>query len=289
MLLIHTALSREAKPVAARLGLRPEPLAASIRLYAGDDLFLVVSGTGSRRAAAAVGFALGLLHARHGRYPAALNLGLCGAVGQGRESGGAFLINHCQAAADGRRFVPDVLFRHRLREAGLHTFDHVVESEDSLPRQFPRIDLVDMEAAGFWEAASAFVPPSRVQSVKIVGDHLRDAPTVTPEDVEDRMRAALPAVLDFIEDFRRHLNTRNESADPAGEAVLAAWAEALRLTETQRHRLRDAVRFAALNGGGSAPERLGPPPAHPPSHKHERNRQFERLLEILHESAHPSV
>lgn len=284
MFLLHTALFPEAKPWIATLGLRVVSGDPPLRLFANENTALVVGGPGKVRAAAAVTFAVGQCESRLGKVTHALNLGLAGDCQGEKTTGKAHVIEKCTDAGGGADFYPDLLFAQPLPLARLHTFDRVMTSRAEVLRAHPDADLVDMEASGFLEAASLFLPPSRAHSVKIVGDRLDDAGAVTARDVEARMAEATESVLRFMEAYHGFV----AAAEPvpvlsAGdETILREAGEHLRLTRAQCDRLRRAAHYHRLHHKSPLAEIVGPFLHRPIHHKRERNPAFQHLLDVLH-------
>ncbi|MCC5807609.1 MAG: hypothetical protein JJU00_14895 [Opitutales bacterium] len=286
MIILHTALAAEARPLIRRLGLKPGPGAPAPRLMVGDGTALVVSGTGRVRAAAAVAAAWTRLDATGHAPSAILNTGLCGAADSGRHPrGSVFVINACTDTTCGRRYYPDILLRHSLPEAGLHTFDKVIHSPEearSGVRTAP--ELVDMEAAGVFEAGTLFLPASHVHALKIVGDALTDARFVTAADVESLIDDAIESITAFAAALRAFAASSEKSGrvlDESEERALGEAMDALRLTATQRARLSAAARHYRLLHDAPPSPVLAAFAARPPKSKNERAQALDRLLHAL--------
>lgn len=218
------------------------------------------------RGAAAVAYAWGSL-AEAGQPPrAVLNTGL--------------------SAAEGRAHYPDMLFRHSLPESTLYTFDTIVESREearSVSFDAPAPALVDMEAGGVFTAMALFLPPSRVHSLKIVGDSLSDARSLTANAVQKLMEGATDAIANFLQELNAFCDAA-PSTNPLKtneEQLLHEVAETLRLTATQKARLRDAACRHRLARGKSPMSVLSAFALERPTHKHERNRVLHRLIHAL--------
>lgn len=229
---IYTALYCEAKPLIEHFRLKKEPQATKYQLFAGDGIRLVVGGTGALRAAAATAYLL----ARHGanERDLFLNIGACGAARDGWPCGQAVFCHKVIHRDTGRAYYPDVLVRHPLREGVLETFSRPVTRN---MRGETSGDVVDMEGAGCFEAASAFLPPHRIGVVKIVTDDL-DATSVTAARISQYVRQNMP----LLEQTMRALDGTNadppDILDEQDASVLQAVAERLRLTVALTRQLR---------------------------------------------------
>lgn len=164
---VTVALFAEARPIIDRFRLKKATLqpAGKFQTFAGDGMALIVSGTGALAAAVATA---ALLSARPPEEDDVfLNIGLCGAVDPGLRIGQAVLAHKIVHRETGRAYYPDVLVRHPFREAAVETVPRVVRRVSARTA-----DAVDMEAAGCFEAALAFLPPHRLAFVKIVSDRV---------------------------------------------------------------------------------------------------------------------
>jgi hypothetical protein len=138
--------------------------------------------------------------------------------------------------------------------------------------------LVDMEAFGFYEAASLHWPPHRIAVLKVVSDLL------APERCQQEMVEALIAsrVAEFATHARALLALPLSSCPPLGadlEQRLAATGTQMKLSSTQRQQLREAT----IACGVRNPERLAAlqPPAEAPRHKQERASMLQALIATL--------
>jgi hypothetical protein len=165
---IVTALDPEARPLIEHYRLKRDS-SLPYTLYRNEDTLLLVSGIGKANAAMAVSALLGWRIPK--RDDVFINIGICGApitfpVGE------ALLIH--QIIDGDRRYYPDILYPHFLRETSLICAD-VPQSTTS---DFP----VDMESSGIFQAASRFFKLHQMAFLKIVSDHC-EPKNVTKEGV----------------------------------------------------------------------------------------------------------
>lgn len=270
MILLHTALAVEARPLLDRWHLRQVGSSRLGSVYRSADdgnRMLVVSGTGALAAATAVSSVL----AREPSIEAALSVGLAGCPWSGTLCGEARFIHQLHDAAGGRTYYPDVLVRHPWKEAALTTHGQPVAA-DARPDT-----LVDMEGSGFFVAARARLPAHRIALLKIVSDHLEGA-RLAPEEAS----AWVAAQGDAIEQFLEGWMARPATLPPLPaelERRCASFATNWRLTETQVHQLRDSVCDAFHRGRSDwmPLER----PALTDSSKHARNRALKTIRDEL--------
>jgi len=137
-------------------------------LYTNEHMGLIISGTGMIKCAVATAYLVSLLSAN--RNTPVFNIGICGSAAKDVDIGTPLLFNKIVNFATKRAFYPDILIKHELAEETLYSFLAPVSAETVAADS--HIRFVDMEAAGFMEAAGSFIPPHNLYCVKIVSDHL---------------------------------------------------------------------------------------------------------------------
>jgi len=181
MIYLITALDAEAKPLCDHYRLKRDT-SLPYTLYRNDEMTLLVGGIGKANTMMALSALLGW------RIPEAgdilINIGICGAPSE-YTIGEALLIH--QIFEGERRYYPDVLYPHTLREAALRSIDSPQSMECTHP--------VDMESSAIFQAASRFFKLHQMAFLKIVSDHF------TPESVTKE------GAIDFV---RSHVNTLDE-------------------------------------------------------------------------------
>ena len=257
--LLHIALPLEARAWIDALGLKRAQNLGRWEVYANasEGTRLIISGVGMTRAAAAVGAACAAFQ------PARiLSFGLAGAPLDLAAKGDVRLIHAIHDQTTGRAFYPDLLEKHPFAEAAVTTWPRRVTTADA------PATLVDMEASGVWQAASAFLPPHRIAVVKVVSDHLESGDL----DVKQVAEWLVTAVAQVALWWRVGSPKR-----PALPAIPSALHEALlristdlQLTTTQHHQLRRDAEDAFCRKGhlpevlanwkGTKPAPLGPQP-----------------------------
>jgi len=155
-ILIHTALSSEAKPIASRFNLRQHET-KPFRIYrgkgpGGSALTLLVSGVGRNKCTAALESVFG--NAGPGTYRMALNVGMAGCNDRNIRKGSVF------STHGGLPGLP---------ELPLFTSDSAVKS-----LEYSGSCLVDMEAEYFLDICENHIPGNRLFVVKVVSDYLDD-------------------------------------------------------------------------------------------------------------------
>jgi len=164
--LIVTALFAEAVPLIHHFKLKKTGRDVPFRIYTSSDMDLIVSGIGKLRAAVATTF---LIHqAPSSDIAGIINIGICGGARQ-QPIGQLFLIQRITDAASGKIYRLHVDPSSEINLSTLVTVDRPLTDDSTLSQN---IELVDMEASGFFTAASLFLPKTKIACLKIVSDHL---------------------------------------------------------------------------------------------------------------------
>ena len=232
------ALWSEAKPLIARLGLRPASPRAPFRHHRRDDVALVVSGVGKTLSAAATAYLFAAEGERRDRPW--INVGIAGhataAVGTG------LLANKVEDAGSGRVWYPCPVFDPPAPTVTVRTVDRVQP-------EYPPDAACDMEAAGFCAAASRFASSELIHVYKVVSDGPgTDLATLTAERVVE-------LVTPHTGEVERLVKVTTALADEIAAALpeidVEPWLERWRFTVSQRRRLEKLLARLAVVASGS--------------------------------------
>ncbi|WOO40270.1 hypothetical protein [Rubellicoccus peritrichatus] len=267
-----TALPVEGRPLARRLRLKQMQTDVRFSVFSGENTSLAICGVGANASATATSHLLTLA----GPDSIAVNLGLAGCCDKSIECGSLFLINRIIDASSGREFFPEILFRHDLPEATCVTHPKPVKDFAGEVSS----ELIDMEVAGFYQAASAFLPSHRILSLKVVSDHL-EGNKLSLSNCESWIEASLEQVLNVVE-RANSVTAREVTGLSKDESTLIdRLVETWRLTATQKVQLENAVALAKWTSACFPKEQLDQALKSKPSHKHERAELLGGLLEKL--------
>lgn len=248
MITFITALYPEAKELIAKLNLKKLESETLYQLFEGDEVRLVITGTGMISAATTV--------ARHfANYPAksgqdiVINLGVAGYVPGSLGSatvGDAYLAYKLTESTTGRTFYPDFLYRHNFRLLPLVTVPVVCNSVDA----FIEETLIDMEAAALYQALLPHFSPDRMFFFKVISDIVGSANT-TPVQPEHLLAPHVDAILSFAKHLHQDLGNicfQKTSLTEEELALSASVSELLPMTETMRRDYRRLLLYAKLAG-----------------------------------------
>ena len=244
MILIATALHCEAKPLVKHFNLKKDTGITKFDVYSGDDMSLIVSGTGMLKSAVAVAYLLAVNQDK--KDISVFNVGICGAVSKDMEIGTPVLPNKIINSATGRAYYPDMLVKHDFDEGTLESFSRPVTADNLTDKG---IDFVDMEAAGFAEAAAAFLAPSRICCFKIVSDHL-DKTRLEPGFVSELIQKSVFRFEDFIIKSTKVLNASQSDIMTSEDCKLVdSISENLKLSVSLKHQFKNLARQYKIRYG----------------------------------------
>lgn len=174
VLFLLCALKCEAQPLIEHFQLQPLSKKGPFPLFLKENISLIISGIGKVSAASAVGYA----YALKGNPPfsAWLNVGIGGHPSHAL--GKAVLANKITDQGNGQSFYPLFCQKTSLCFSPVTTVEEIAYT-------YPREEVFEMEAAGFYAAASRFTTAECIHSLKIISDNCShpikemSAPTVS--------------------------------------------------------------------------------------------------------------
>lgn len=202
MIFLAAALYCEAKPFIAGFSLKKDNSINKFQIFKNEDIILIITGTGCINTACGCTYLIGKFQGN--KYDTFINIGICGSTDENINIGTTAICNKIINSNSKREFYPDMIFKHPFKEGSIESFSRIVEKSDM---KYVVGDFVDMEAAGFFEAVSIFMPPHRIFSLKIVSDHL-DGKNLTKDDITGLMEKSVDDIVNWI------LSIKNNSAEP---------------------------------------------------------------------------
>ncbi len=273
MQFIVTALQAEAAPLVQYFGLKQNTGARTFPCFESADIVLVVSGVGKVQSAIATTWILN--RSESGKESTALNFGLCGCADKTVPLGTLVMINKITDGGSGRAFYPDLLLRHPLAESDLTTYDRPVFSPGA---QGETTGMVDMEASGFFQAATKILPLERIHCLKLVSDYL-EARKLKAKAIEVLVEARVGEIERVLSNGRIPVD-RPPRFDSQDSQFLKRIEKSLRLTVTQRNQLQDwALGHLMRNGAGL--EKLESFALRSTTNKRERSEALAAIKTIL--------
>jgi adenosylhomocysteine nucleosidase len=276
-ILIFTALPIEAKPLVRHFKMKKDLTRTNFDTFMSSNLTLVVSGLGKTKMAAAVGHSM----APKQQTPvvAAINIGIAGAPKHDDfQLGRVFVANKIIDAGSRREFFPDLLKPIGISETTVTTHDRPVTSNASIANYH---GLVEMEASGFFTAASAFLPPHQISIIKVVSDHVEDY-RLTEDLLVEYIDRSIPSLEKVIEAMMSIPSTTNSVLKPSSVELLQNLGRHLRLTSSQCRLLEDWA-IGYVHRGGSGLKKLEKFMNRDIKEKHEGKLVLEQVRQLLNE------
>ena len=234
--LIVVALPVEARPLVSALNLKFH----SNGKYRNDEFTLTVTGVGRISSAISTTKAFSL----NDDYASVLNFGLCGSRNPKTNIGAIRYVNRIREVCTGRDFFPDPLIAHEWEESAIQCHDRPVQ-DPKLMDFDPFAEIVDMESAGFFQAASLFLPVHSIHCIKVVSDHL-DSSRKSTKDIEDLINHRGLEISKYLRQICRSITAAKPKIHAHIQSSIDDIAKSWRLTKTQVHSLHKITLGASL-------------------------------------------
>lgn len=197
MIYFSTAIYYEAAPIIEKYNMKKLTEVSQFQVFKGDNASLIISGVGGTSSAIAAAFMLAMSKASEKDF--FVNIGVCAAADLDYKTGDVVLCNKLINEPMGKIFFPDMLFSHPFKEAALLTCAKPVSHREDVLK---KAAIADMEGAFAYEAASRFIPPHKIFTVKVVSD-MCEPEKVTPDKVKELMYEAVEKFLPWLEQIEK--------------------------------------------------------------------------------------
>ena len=185
MILLTCALPLEAKPIITFFQLK-QICSSPFSIWENDYMRLIISGVGKNLSAAASAYLFGISDEK--KVKGFLNIGLAGH--NNFPIGSMAIAQKIMDKTSQKTFYPSFVFDITIPSFDLMTVDQV-------EKEYRSSCLYDMEAFGFYEAASCFFPIDLIYSIKIISDNAEKT-CDSPEELSDLFKPHLPVIQSFI-------------------------------------------------------------------------------------------
>ena len=234
--LIVVALPVEARPLVSNLNLKFH----SHGKYRNDEFTLIVTGVGRISSAISTTKAFSL----NDDYVSVLNFGLCGSRNPETNIGEMRYVNRIREVCTGRDFFPDPLIAHEWKESAIQCHDQPVQDPNVMDFD-PFAEIVDMESAGFFQAATLFLPVHSIHCIKVVSDHL-DTSRISTKAIEDLINNRVFEISEYLRQIIRSITAPIPKIPTHFQSSIDDIAKSWRLTKTQVHTLHKIALGASL-------------------------------------------
>ena len=219
MVNIITALYYEAKPIIDFFDLKK--IDDIFEIYINDYIYLIISGSSKLKASCASSYILS-----KNKAPI-INIGVCA----GKSLGEPYFINKIIDIGSKREYYPDILFKHKLKENFISTYDNPISYELN--------GLVDMESSGVFVSASMFLKTSEIYFLKVVSDNF------SPILEGAKVQSLIKEQLFHIESLVQFLSKKEKFIE---DVLLDETISKLKLSKYQRAELKNLLIYASLRG-----------------------------------------
>ncbi len=225
---IVVALPAEARPFISFYSLKKSSQRHPFPIYFNADktIYLIVSGIGKVKSAAAVVYLNDVANACY------LNVGIAGCGGQA--VGELFLVNKIIDAATQRAFFPSASLMLGHGRLSLTTYDQPQTS-------YVDEGMVDMEGAGFFEAASLLVSQEQCQVIKVISDNVEHSIESISKDFVESLLVDKIADIDLVVQQLLSLSEK-ELGFCADQVDVEAFRRQWHFSQYQLHQLRELLR-----------------------------------------------
>ncbi len=241
MIFLICALYPEARPFIEEFGLKRDHESSSFQIFKSDSVILIISGTGATRSATAASHLLTKFQDDAART-LVVNIGSCAANSGKFQKGDIILINSIFDQNSGQWFYPDLMWLWPYEEAPVQTISK--PAHEKLDAICP---LIDMEAAGFFVAASHFAAPHEIQVIKVVLDKTLEKQKPY-EELGDIMKDAAQRIAGWLVNVHAQLQqNKRQTWDKNKGNFLSLIAQNLKLSSTMYHELKRLVAASPLS------------------------------------------
>ncbi|TGM01505.1 phosphorylase [Leptospira jelokensis] len=245
------ALLSEAKPWIQKTKVTPLSHPGKFRIYQNESTFIIITGPGKIAMALAVSEFASLLSKETRNQMKIWNLGIAGSNDPETKIGDFFWIHKVRDYASRKDYYPErILSSSYHKETNLTTFDRPISKVQTDNRfqvidegELKSISLVDMEASGFFEAASLYFPVENIAIGKQISDFL-EGKFCKENQVEEMMESILDPL--YEEWITPPPWTREDLLETKIWPEVLLQLSHFRLTETMKHDLKKSLRFFHL-------------------------------------------
>lgn len=172
MVFLCTAIYDMAEPFIKKLNLKKDLKFNKFQVFKNIDTYVLITGYGKISAAIAVTYLLSQLDINEADF--LVDIGTCISMNIEMPASRIFFANKIVEYETEKCFYPDMLYKHPLSENSIQTVQYPINSYDQIKLKKPKVQLLDTEASGIYEAASVFLKPNQISFIKIVSNYNND-------------------------------------------------------------------------------------------------------------------
>lgn len=260
MIYIFTAIYPEAKILISLLDLKKESINGKYQQYIDkkNQIRLVIMGAGSMAAAVSVSHICTKYNVNN--KDRVVLVGTCGIFSTNNYQNNIYICNKIIEAQTGKTFYPDILYRHDFLESAILTLPMLYTKDKEYFDNYPYIAdcmmdikemLIDMEAAGFYQAAIHYVGTEQIIILKVVSDN-GEPQKVTPELIHMLFMEHRKSLVQFLEMLCRQQEMEAEQLSKRFSFASTDWIDKvchdMRCSETMRNKLKHLFYYMDITG-----------------------------------------
>lgn len=260
MIYIFTAIYPEAKALISLFDLKKESVNGKYQQYIDNknQIRLIIMGAGSMAAAISVSHICTKYNICN--QDRVLLIGTCGIFSTKYYQNNIYICNKIIEAETGKTFYPDVLYRHDFLESAILTLSMLYVKDKENFDNYPYIAdymintkemLIDMEAAGFYQAAIHYVGTEQIIILKVVSDN-GEPQKVTSESIYTIFMEHGKALIQFLEILCKQQEMETEQLNKRSSFAHTDWVDKvchdMHCSETMRNKLKQLFDYMDITG-----------------------------------------
>lgn len=245
MLMIVTALYCEAQPFIEYYHLKKDQQINKFQVFQNEEIKLIITSTGSIAAAVGVSYLCNSFPPSADDFM--INIGACASNRRDIPSGTVYFCNKIMDEVTGRSFYPDILYKHPFAEGSILTCGRI-KSKEQIDNYGDEMKLIDMEAAGIYQAAAYYFQQHQLSFIKIISDYGAEK-EISQEIVSQLVKQNLTGIITWLDLLKKAGKKDQPVFTLEEEASINNIAKNLRCSVTMEYQLRQMFHYYKLIHG----------------------------------------
>ena len=225
-ILFLTALKAEAQSIISHYNLVKNNTS---HIYSNGNVFLFIIGVGNKKVLNRLKSFV--LNYNQWESTTIINIGIAGGNQLDVKLGEIYRVSSIVDQHSGRIYLPDILLKSIIDESDLTTVLKPINNKPVTQR-----GLIDMEASTIFQFMSKYVPPHRLNFLKIVSDYM-DTSVINNLKINRLIKIQMNKVLLFIDEINNLELLDRNVLDQEEKQIIQKIIRNLKLTETQQYQL----------------------------------------------------
>ncbi len=242
MIYISVSMYIEAQPFVKKLNLKKDFRFKKFEVFKSNEVILIITGVGKIKSAIALTYLFSKYEIKSSDL--FINIGVAGSIDKNILIVSLFICNKIIDNDKNKTFYPDMILKHPFKETSIETFSSIVDKSNLNIKGI----LIDMEAAGLYQAALVFMEPHQIIFIKIVSDYL-DTKDLTIKHISNLVDEKSLQIIRFINDIKDVFYYDNEVLSKEDIKALDILTQNLKLSVTMGNRLKQLFTYYKLQNG----------------------------------------